>query len=186
MTSMWGRYANGRGVAARVRGALAGQKDGAADRGLPDAGPEMAGQGRGGKASGRRQGSAVKGYQPEAGVMPPPPEPRRPSKYGNERVTWNGQKFDSRREMERYSRLLTLERAGEIEQLERQVVFILAPAVVIDGRKRPPLRYVADFTYVERGAKVKTIEDVKGQITEGYRIKRHLMAVMGFEIKETK
>ncbi|WP_244785437.1 DUF1064 domain-containing protein [Cupriavidus pauculus] len=101
-------------------------------------------------------------------------------------MTWNGQKFDSRREMERYSRLLTLERAGEIEQLERQVVFILAPAVVIDGRKRPPLRYVADFTYVERGAKAKTVEDVKGVVTKEYRIKRHLMAVMGFEIKEVR
>ncbi|WP_455423719.1 DUF1064 domain-containing protein [Cupriavidus pampae] len=111
---------------------------------------------------------------------------RKPSKYGNERVTWNGQKFDSRREMERYSHLLMLERAGRILQLERQVVFILAPAVVIDGRKRPALRYVADFRYLELGAKVKTVEDVKGKITEGYRIKRHLMAAMGITIKEVK
>lgn len=118
--------------------------------------------------------------------MPPPPAPRRPSKYGNERVTWNGQKFDSRREMERYSHLLMLERAGHIQQLERQVVFILAPAVVIDGRKRPALKYVADFTYVEQGATVKTVEDVKGKITEGYRIKRHLMAAMGITIKEVR
>ena len=114
--------------------------------------------------------------------MPPPP----PRKYGNERVTVNGETFDSRREMERYFHLLVLQRAGHIQQLERQVVFILAPSVVIGGRKRPPLKYVADFTYLERDAKVKTVEDVKGVITKEYRIKRHLMAAMGFEIKEVR
>lgn len=88
--------------------------------------------------------------------------------------------------MARYHHLLILQRAGRIEQLERQVAFILAPAVQIGGRKRPALKYVADFTYVEQGAKVKTVEDVKGKITEGYRIKRHLMAVLGFEIKEVR
>ncbi|AGW94618.1 hypothetical protein N234_31715 [Ralstonia pickettii DTP0602] len=101
-------------------------------------------------------------------------------------MTVNGETFDSQREMERYHHLRILQRAGQISQLERQVVFILAPAVFIGGRKRPPLRYVADFTYVEQGATVKTIEDVKGKVTEGYRIKRHLMAALGFEVKETK
>lgn len=112
--------------------------------------------------------------------------PRKQSKYSNERVTVNGQTFDSKREMERYFHLLVLQRAGHIQQLERQVVFILAPAVVIGGKKRPPLKYVADFTYVERGDTVKTVEDVKGVITKEYRIKRHLMAAMGIQIKEVR
>lgn len=111
---------------------------------------------------------------------------RKRSKYSNERVTVGEQTFDSRREMERYHHLLILQRAGHIQQLQRQVEFILAPAVVIGGRKRPPLKYVADFTYVERGATVKTVEDVKGVITKEYRIKRHLMAAMGIPIKEIK
>jgi hypothetical protein len=45
---------------------------------------------------------------------------------------------------------------------------------------------VADFVYREADAAALTIEDVKGTVTEGYRIKRHLMAVLGFEIKETR
>lgn len=132
------------------------------------------------------KGGTVNGYQPTKGELGPPPAPRKASKYGNTRVTLNGETFDSRREMERYCHLLILQRAGQIQQLERQVPFILSPAVVINGRKRPPLRYVADFTYVERGATVRTVEDVKGTVTEGYRIKRHLMAAMGIEIKEVR
>lgn len=94
-------------------------------------------------------------------------------------------KFDSRREMERYIDLAEQEREGRISGLRRQVVYELAPGVVIQGRKRPALRYVADFVYRD-GEGREITEDVKGKITEGYRIKRHLMAVMGIEIKEVK
>jgi hypothetical protein len=45
---------------------------------------------------------------------------------------------------------------------------------------------VADFVYLESGAAKETIEDVKGKVTEGYRIKRHLMAALGFVIKEIR
>lgn len=171
MTSMWGRWsnANGRGLAARVRRALAGAEARAGDRGLPAQGGEASGAAGSGQAGVGRPG-----------------RPAKASKYGNTRVTLNGETFDSRREMERYCHLLILQRAGQIQQLERQVPFILSPAVVINGRKRPPLRYVADFTYVERGATVRTVEDVKGTVTEGYRIKRHLMAAMGIQMKEVK
>lgn len=94
-------------------------------------------------------------------------------------------KFDSRREMERYFHLRQMERAGLISGLRRQVVYELAPGVVIQGRKRPALRYIADFVYRD-GEGREVTEDVKGKITEGYRIKRHLLAVMGIEIKEVK
>lgn len=76
--------------------------------------------------------------------------------------------------------------AGLISNLRCQVAFELAPGVVINGRRRPPLRYVADFVYLEVGSTRDTIEDVKGKVTEGYRIKRHLMASLGFEIKEVR
>ncbi|RQQ98974.1 DUF1064 domain-containing protein [Burkholderia stagnalis] len=74
--------------------------------------------------------------------------------------------------------------AGEISDLERQVVFVLAESVVIDGRKKPALRYIADFVYERDGNTV--IEDVKGMVTREYRIKRHLMAVRGLQIVEIK
>lgn len=169
MTGQW-RNANGRGLAARVRGAVAGSEARRRGDGVP---------GEGGEAPGTAGGGAT-------GIGHPRAPARKPSKYGNRRVTVGEESFDSRREMERYHHLLILQRAGRIQQLERQVVFILSPSVVIDGRKRPPLRYVADFTYVEEGATVKTVEDVKGVITKEYRIKRHLMAAMGIQIKEVR
>ena len=95
-------------------------------------------------------------------------------------------KFDSKDEFARFKMLLLLERVGEVTNLRRQVVYQLAPAVVIKGRKRPPLRYIADFVYAEVDKEV--VEDVKGgPITEGFRIKRHLMkSVHGIEIRETR
>lgn len=170
MTGLWGKWsnANGRGVVARVRGALAGAEAGAGDRGLPAQGGETSGEAGGGQAGIGR-----------------PSRPAKASKYGNRRITHQGMTFDSRRELTRWLHLVVLQRAGEISELERQVVFVLAPAVVIQGRKRPALRYIADFVYVDSTGQTIT-EDVKGKITEGYRIKRHLMAVMGIEIKEVK
>lgn len=109
----------------------------------------------------------------------------KPAKYRNQRVEIDGMKFDSKAEARRYAELRTLERAGLIRDLKRQVSFELAPGVKLRGQKRasPPLRYVADFIYQEAGALV--VEDVKGTITEGYRIKRHLLkAVHGIDIVE--
>lgn len=94
--------------------------------------------------------------------------------------------FDSVREFRRYQGLEVLQARGDISQLRCQVSFEIAPGVVINGRRRPPLRYVADFVYLESGAAKETIENVKGKVTEGYRIKRHLMAALGFVIKEIR
>lgn len=106
------------------------------------------------------------------------------SKYGNKKCEVGGLTFDSVREARRWQALMAMQVAGEISELERQVVYVLAPEVVVNGRKRPPLRYIADFVY-ERGGET-VIEDAKGMVTEGYRIKRHLMAARGLEITEIR
>ncbi|WP_278648359.1 DUF1064 domain-containing protein [Pandoraea pnomenusa] len=106
------------------------------------------------------------------------------SKYSNKKCEVDGIRFDSRAEARRWSQLLAMQERGEICALERQVVYVLAPGVVINGRKAPPLRYVADFVY-ERGEET-LIEDVKGVITPEYRIKRHLMALKGLSIVEIR
>lgn len=102
--------------------------------------------------------------------------------------------YDSKKEAHRANELHLLQKAGLIKDLREQVVYVLAPAVVINGRKRPPLRYFADFVYVEvepiAGGEIKytqIVEDVKGGIlTEGFKIKRHLMmAVHSIAIRET-
>ncbi|OJA82927.1 hypothetical protein BGV71_14245 [Burkholderia ubonensis] len=124
------------------------------------------------------------GFYPGVDVAPSVSKPKKQPKYRNVRCEYDGIKFDSRRERDRWVELMRQRNAGEISNLERQVVFVLADPVVIDGRKRPALRYIADFVYERDGATV--IEDVKGRITEGYRIKRHLMASRGLMITEIK
>lgn len=111
-------------------------------------------------------------------------KPAKQTKYRNTKCESNGIKFDSKREMARWQELVQMQARGEISELELQVPFVLAPAVEIGGRKRPALRYVADFVYERAGETV--VEDVKGRVTEGYRIKRHLMAARGITINEVK
>lgn len=106
-------------------------------------------------------------------------------KYANQPTTVDGIDFDSKAEARYYLVLKARLQAGEIKNLQRQVVFELAPAVVIGGRKRPALRYVADFTWEEGGKTV--VADVKGAVPDAYRIKRHLMkSVHGIDILEIR
>jgi hypothetical protein len=112
-------------------------------------------------------------------------KPKKKSKYNNKKVVIDGFKFDSGREGERYLELKLMQKAGIISNLELQVPFILAPSCVLDGRKKPPLKYIADFVYDENGCAV--ICDVKGKITPLYRVKKHLMkTVLGLEINEIR
>lgn len=98
------------------------------------------------------------------------------SKYGNRKTEVDGIIFDSAKEARRYSDLKLMEKAGKITELERQKVFVLAPAVVLHGRKKPSLRYVCDFHYIKDGLTV--LEDVKSKATaenRAFRIKEHLL-----------
>lgn len=117
------------------------------------------------------------------------------SKYHSRKITKDGQTFDSLKEYRRYCNLLLLARAGAIQNLERQVKFVLIPAQYAPdtvgkrgGIKRGKLlerecAYYADFVYTENGEKV--VEDTKGVRTAEYIIKRKLMLwVHGIEIKE--
>jgi hypothetical protein len=106
-------------------------------------------------------------------------------KYANQPVTVDGHLFDSKAEARYWGGLQVRLRAGEISDLRRQVPFELAPSVVIGGRKRPPIRYLADFVWVENGQTV--VADVKGALVDVYRLKRHLMkSVHGIDILEIR
>lgn len=110
------------------------------------------------------------------------------TKYKAKPCEWQGQKYDSQAEMRRHQELLRLEKARKITALERQVSFPLADGIKIDGekRKRPAIRYVADFTYLDEGGWL-AVEDVKGVSTPVYRLKKHLMAtVHGIHVQEVK
>lgn len=118
------------------------------------------------------------------------------SKYHNNKVTANGEIFDSKKEFRRWQELRLLERGGKIQNLERQVPFELVPPI-----REPPtigprggvkqgkiiekaVTYVADFVYEQDGKTV--VEDTKGVRTADYVIKRKLMMWRhGIRIVET-
>lgn len=103
------------------------------------------------------------------------------NKYGARKLTApDGQVFDSVKEFHRWGVLRLLERAGKIQNLQRQVKFELIPKQ--DGERA--CTYVADFVYMENGKQV--VEDCKGFKTDAYKMKRKLMLwVHGIKIKET-
>jgi hypothetical protein len=90
--------------------------------------------------------------------------------------TVDGICFDSRAEMNRYLELLMCQHAGSISDLECQVAYELVPKHVRkDGTKCRGIRYIADFRYLDRRSNKVVVEDVKGALTEAYRIKRTLL-----------
>lgn len=107
------------------------------------------------------------------------------SKYHSQRVTYNGEQFDSKRELGRYKELLLLQRGHVITDLRRQVPYLLIPAQYRDGKcKERSCSYVADFVYRKDGRLV--VEDCKGLKTDVYRIKKKLMLQLyDIEVLET-
>lgn len=117
-------------------------------------------------------------------------------KYGSKKTILDGIAFDSKKEANRWAELKILEKAGKIEDLRRQVKFVLIPAQYEDStevyqrgvNKGKPKRgkllehecaYVADFVYRVVETDQTTVEDVKGcKMSKAYDIfviKRKLM-----------
>lgn len=122
------------------------------------------------------------------------------SKYHSRKVTVDGVTYDSTKEYRRFKELSLLERAGTIQNLQRQVKFVLVPAqrefcneIYTKGRNKGCFKpgkllekecsYIADFVYIQNGKTV--VEDTKGFRTKDYIIKRKLMLwVHGIQIRE--
>lgn len=117
------------------------------------------------------------------------------SKYHSRKITRDGMTFDSMKEFRRWKELQLLERAGKIENLRRQVKFILIPSQYEKatdpktGKTKlqcveRECSYYADFVYIEHGETV--VEDAKGLKTDVYILKRKLMLEKyGIRIRET-
>ena len=116
-----------------------------------------------------------------------PKLPKGRSKYGNRKVQEGDLTFDSEAEHRRWRQLLVLQRVCEITDLQRQVRYELVPAQVSpSGKKQRAMAYVADFVYRTKDGKV-VVEDVKGVITDAYRLKHKLMLERhGIEIQEIR
>lgn len=112
----------------------------------------------------------------------------RQSKYHNKKTTYDGIKFDSKKEGLEYLRLKTLEGLGVIKNLERQVEYELIPKFVLNGKSYRKTSYKADFRYITVEDDKIHVVDVKSLITaknDVYRFKKKLMAYRyGIEIEE--
>ena len=98
------------------------------------------------------------------------------NKYGNRKITVDGERFDSAHEAQRWRELIILQNAGMISDLQRQVSFELIPSQILDGKVvERPVKYIADFMYMQDGEQV--VEDAKSPATrtKEYIIKRKLM-----------
>lgn len=108
------------------------------------------------------------------------------SKYRAVRCEVDGEKFDSKREMNRWLLLRRMEQAGWIGGLERQKEYPLS--VVTSEYVSIIGSYVADFDYIDMATEAHKVvtEDCKGFRTDLYRWKKkHFEAQYGRKILET-
>lgn len=82
-------------------------------------------------------------------------------------------RHDSKKEATRCDMLHVLKRGGHITRLKQQVTFVLLKGFTIGKEKIQGIAYRADFTYMEKGKFI--IEDVKGQKTDVYLLKKKLL-----------
>lgn len=124
------------------------------------------------QAQGKIQAYSVKPVKKEA----------KRAKYNNEKVTYDGMVFDSKKEYKRYRLLLILQKKGIISRLQCQVKYSL----MVEGEL--VAIYIADFTYIVTETGETVVEDVKSEMTRKlrpYRMKKKLMkAIYGIIIKE--
>ena len=112
--------------------------------------------------------------------------PKKGNKYKNDKVEFDGIKFDSKRERDRYIVLKDAERRGVISELKCQPKFILIPAQYHEESKQLKTKvkmvqkcdflaitYIGDFQYTKDDKII--VEDVKGMVTKEYKLKEKMM-----------
>lgn len=121
------------------------------------------------------------------------------NKYRNNKITIEGQVYDSQKEYLRYLDLLAMEKAGEIRDIRRQVEYKLLPAQREPDTVGPrggikkgkvieqKVSYFADFVYTDVKTGETVVEDTKSEFTKtkDYILKRKMMLFFhGIRIKE--
>lgn len=108
--------------------------------------------------------------------------PRR-NKYGNQKRTFNGLTFASKKECDRYIELYYMQKSGAIKNLRMQVPFEIQPKFMHNGKTIRAIKYIADFVYEDADG-IQHIEDTKGFRTDEYKLKKKLLLYRGIEIEE--
>lgn len=108
------------------------------------------------------------------------------TKYHSVKLAYDGEIFDSKKELNRYIELIDRLNCGEINTLQRQVKYELIPKMRDEnGKAVRSCSYKADFTYHDNITGKDVVEDVKGYRTPEYRIKRKLMLMVhGITVQE--
>ena len=97
------------------------------------------------------------------------------SKYNNRYTHVDGIRFDSIKEADRYSQLKLEEKGGFIKYLKLQPSFVLQEGFHDSmGVRQRAIKYVADFQYYDIQEGKEVVEDVKGMLTDVYKIKKKL------------
>jgi hypothetical protein len=108
------------------------------------------------------------------------------NKFNAVKTTIDGIKFHSKKESMRYTQLKLYEKGGLISDLRLQVPYELIPKLVINGKTERAIKYIADFVYFDTVYKVEIVEDVKGMITDIFKLKYRLMKLIhNIDIKIT-
>lgn len=100
------------------------------------------------------------------------------SKYNNHKVFAEDRWFDSEAEYRHYRDVLKIRLAAcEIYNFEFQPEFELIPGYrrKSDGKKIQPIKYRADFAFVEASDGIRTVIDVKGTLTKEFVLKRKIL-----------
>ena len=96
------------------------------------------------------------------------------NKYKNKKTIVDGIKFDSEMESHYYIYLKQLKEIGEVVDFVLQPSYLLQEGFNLNGKRIRPVTYKADFKVIYKDGHEEVI-DVKGKLTEEFKIKRKML-----------
>ena len=96
------------------------------------------------------------------------------NKYKNKKTMVDGIKFDSEMESHYYIYLKQLKEIGEVVDFVLQPTYLLQEGFNLNGKRIRPITYKADFKVIYKDGHEEVI-DVKGKLTEEFKIKRKML-----------
>ena len=96
------------------------------------------------------------------------------NKYKNKKTMVDGIKFDSEMESHYYIYLKQLKEIGEVVDFILQPTYLLQEGFNLNGKRIRPITYKADFKVIYKDGHEEVI-DVKGKLTEEFKIKRKML-----------
>ena len=96
------------------------------------------------------------------------------NKNKNKKTMIDGFKFDSEMESHYYLYLKQLKEIGEVVDFVLQPTYLLQEGFDLNGKRIRPITYKADFKVIYKDGHEEVI-DVKGKLTEEFKIKRKML-----------